>query len=124
MSGSKHSDNVGEAQALYSLAKTVPYQTRLYTIIEITVAVSTRTNNEMISSSSLTTVLDNNLPTFQLDALVFLKANEAKAWGTSIYSYIEATWCASLLIDQCWACALAVQFTMWSGGYGPHWFHP
>ena len=30
---------------------------------------------EMVSFSSLTTVLDNNLPTFRLDALVILKAN-------------------------------------------------
>ena len=41
-------------------------------------------NPEMISFSSLTTVLDNNLPTFQLDALVLLMVNEAKVWGTSI----------------------------------------
>ena len=31
---------------------------------------------EMVSFSSLTTVLDNNLPTFRLDALVVLKAND------------------------------------------------
>ena len=30
----------------------------------------------MVSFSSLTTVLDNNLPTFRLDSLVVLKANE------------------------------------------------
>ena len=35
---------------------------------------------EMISFSSLTTALDNDLLTFQLDALV-LMANEAKVWG-------------------------------------------
>ena len=40
---------------------------------------------EMVSFSSLTTVLDNNLPTFRLDALVVLKANEANVWRTSIY---------------------------------------
>ena len=33
---------------------------------------------EMISFSSLTTALDNNLLTFRLDALVLLKVNEAK----------------------------------------------
>ena len=27
--------------------------------------------------------------TFQLDALVLFEANEAKAWGTSIYSYFK-----------------------------------
>ena len=27
------------------------------------------------------------LPTFQLDDLVLLRANEAKSWGTSSYSY-------------------------------------
>ena len=68
--------------------------------------------------------LDNNLPTFWLDALVLLKANEAKAWGTSIYSYVEASRRASLLIDQHWACTLSIQFIMWSGGYGLRRFHP
>ena len=34
---------------------------------------------------------------FRKDALVFLRANKAKALGMSIYSYIEACWCASLL---------------------------
>ena len=27
---------------------------------------------------------------FRLDALILLRANEAKLWGTSIYSYVEA----------------------------------
>ena len=55
--------------------------------------------HEMVSFSFLTTVLDNNLLTFRLDALVVLNVNEAKAWGTSIYSYVEASQCVSLLID-------------------------
>ena len=37
---------------------------------------------------------------FRLDALVLLRASEAKAWGTSICSYVEAWWRASLLIDH------------------------
>ena len=78
----------------------------------------------MINFSSLTTVLDSNLPTFQLDALVLLKANEAKAWGTSIYSYVEASRSASLLVDRRWACALSVQFTIWLGDYSLRGFHP
>ena len=44
---------------------------------------------------------------FQLDALVLLKANETKAWGTSIYSYVEASQHASLLIDLRWVCVLS-----------------
>ena len=50
---------------------------------------------------------------FQLDALVLLRVNEAKAWGTSIYSYVEASWCALLLIDLHWACVLSVQFMIY-----------
>ena len=37
------------------------------------------------------------LPAFQLDALVLLEANETKAWGTSIFSYI----CTSRLAGVC-----------------------
>ena len=36
---------------------------------------------EMVSFSSLTTVLENKLPTFRLNALVVLEANEAKGVG-------------------------------------------
>ena len=36
-------------------------------------------------------------PTFWLDSVV-LRANEAKSWGTSISSSVEACWCALLLI--------------------------
>ena len=35
---------------------------------------------------------------FRLDALVLLRLNEAKSWGTSIYSYIEAYQRALLLV--------------------------
>ena len=64
------------------------------------------------------------MPTFRLDGLVLLKVNEAKASGTSIFSYVEASWCALLLIDLRWACILSVQFMMWSGGYSLRGFHP
>ena len=47
------------------------------------------------------------LPVFWLDALVLLKANEAKSWGTSIYSYVEACFVALLLI------ALCAQWSLW-----------
>ena len=70
------------------------------------------TSKLMISFSSLTTVLDNNLPTFRLDPLILLKVNEAKAWGTSIYSYVEASWRASLLIDRRWAYVLSMKITV------------
>ena len=53
------------------------------------------------------------LLTFRLYALVLLRVNEAKAWGTSIYSYVEPSPRASLLIELCWACMLFIQFTMW-----------
>ena len=44
----------------------------------------------MVGFSSLTTV---DLLT---DALVLLKVNEAKACGTSVYSYVKASWRMSL----------------------------
>ena len=64
-------------------------------------------------------ILDNFslITTYRLDALV-LRVSEAKAWGTSIYSYVEASRHVSLLIDLCRACVLSVQSTMWSGGSG------
>ena len=34
---------------------------------------------------------------FRLDVVILLRANEAKLWGTSIYSYVEACWCTLLL---------------------------
>ena len=52
------------------------------------------------------------LPTFRLDALSSSETNEAKAWGTTIYSYVKACWRASLLIALCWECILPVQFMM------------
>ena len=55
--------------------------------------------------------------------LVILRVNEAKSWRTSSYSYIQACWHVPLLISLCWACVLAVQFTMRSSGYGPCRFH-
>ena len=58
----------------------------------------------------------------RLDAPVLLTANEAKAWGTSIYSYVEASQHASLLIALCWACILPIQFATWLGGYSLHGF--
>ena len=52
------------------------------------------------SFSSLRPSLDKKviLPMFQLDALVLLRANVAKSWGTSIYSYVEACQCMVMLI--------------------------
>ena len=39
------------------------------------------------------------LPMFQLDALVLIRVNKAKSWGTSIiYSYVEACQRTVLLI--------------------------
>ena len=68
---------------------------------------------EMMSFSFLTIYLAD----VRLDTLVLLKANEANAWGMSIYSYVKASRHTLLLIDLCWACVLSVEFTMWSGGY-------
>ena len=39
------------------------------------------------------------MPTFRLDALVLLKANEAKAWKTSIYSYVKVV--EAVVDDMC-----------------------